>query len=541
MPNIRLDHFRRAATDVGAHGDNDTLPFDIDNRFIKQNEEVLANIAFEYCSELTQGTAEGARKAISSLSIFSERLLAPTGPAGFRITTKIHSFWNLYFNGLGISIAEALEPTRSARAHSYRFALQGDSLFVREASWRAFREATMAECLAQPEGAIVVQTDISSFYEHVSHHRVENSINDLFSGDKTIAAQVDRFLSRFAAGRSFGLPVGGQCSRTLAELILSLVDQQLTDAKLMWRRYVDDFVLITASQAEAYRALSILAHALADYGLTLNRTKTTLLTSKHYVDYVRVQLGTAGDETNKLLEIDLHFDAYSDTADSDYEELKQVVESLDIGALLNLELKKAQPDTFLVAQISRTLKLHDPNVAVQLCRTLLAQQNLHAFRASWSTIMRGVAQVRSDDAFRAIFPKLDELLDAISQHSAHLLTAEASQLHYLRTIRFRRTDLRAQYVYGLYSSTASLTVRRACIECWGTWRDRPSFTRERNRWNSLQPDEQRMLWHVAANFDDEGTKFRTQVRASLAQAWQIGIERQGRPTFATVYAAWNGT
>lgn len=540
MPKVTLDHFRRAAVDIGTHGDNDTLPFDIDNRFIKQNAEVLANIAFEYCRELTHGNADSARKAISSLNVFSERLLAPTGPAGFRITTKIHPFWNLYFNGLGIAIAEILEPMRNARAHSYRFAPQGDGLFVREASWRGFREATMAECLAQPEGAVVVQTDISSFYEHVSHHRLENAINDLFLGDKTVSAQVDRFLSRFAAGRSFGLPVGGQCSRILAELLLSLVDQQLTDATLTWRRYVDDFVLITPTQAEAYRALAILAHALADYGLTLNRTKTILLTSKHYLDYVRTQLGIAGDETSKLLEIDLHFDAYSDTAQSDYAELKQVVENLDIGALLDLELQKAQPDTFLVSQISRTLKLHEPKVAAQLCGTLLSQRNLHAFRASWSTIMRGVAQVRSEDAFQAVFPALDELLDAIPNHSPHLLTAEASQLHYLRTIRFRRTDMRAQYVYGVYSSTPSQTVRRACIECWATWRDRPSFTRERNKWNSLQPDEQRMLWLAAAHFDDEGQKFRAQVRPSLAQAWHLGIERPNQPSFASVYSAWNG-
>ncbi len=541
MTALELNHFRRAAVDIGAHGDNDTLPFDIDNRFIKQNAEVLANIAFEYCGELAQGTADGARKAISSLNIFSERLLAPTGPTGFRIATKIHPFWNLYFNGLGIAIAEALEPTRSCRVHSYRFAPKGDGLFVREASWRAFREATVTECLAQPEGAIVVQTDISSFYEHVSHHRIENSINDLFDGDRTVSAQVDRFLSRFAAGRSFGLPVGGQCSRILAELLLSLVDQQLTDAKLIWRRYVDDFVIITPTQSEAYRALSILAHALADYGLTLNRTKTILLTSKHYIDYVRTQLGTAGNETNKLLEIDLHFDPYSDTADADYEQLKQVVESLDISALLDLELQKAQPDTFLVSQISRTLKLQQPNVAIQLCRTLLSQENLHAFRASWSTIMRGVAHVRSVESFGAIFSHLDDLLDAIPSHSPHLLTAEASQLHYLRAIRFRRTEARAQYVYRVYSSTPSQSVKRACIECWGTWRDRSSFTRERNRWNSLQPDEQRMLWLAAENFDDEGIRFRAQVRHSLPQAWQLGIERSNKPTFASVYAAWNGS
>ncbi len=40
----------------------------------------------------------------------SERLIAPSGPAGFRVVTKIHPFWNIYLNGLAISLVEALEP-----------------------------------------------------------------------------------------------------------------------------------------------------------------------------------------------------------------------------------------------------------------------------------------------------------------------------------------------------------------------------------------------------------------------------------------------
>src|ERR1700719_1477142 len=37
VSNVTLDHFERAAADTRAHGDNDTLPFDIDNRFICDN------------------------------------------------------------------------------------------------------------------------------------------------------------------------------------------------------------------------------------------------------------------------------------------------------------------------------------------------------------------------------------------------------------------------------------------------------------------------------------------------------------------------
>lgn len=71
MPKIRLDHFSRATADIGVHGDNDTLPFDIDNRFIKGNEDALANLAFTYCQELATGNNKSARSAIDSLHIFS--------------------------------------------------------------------------------------------------------------------------------------------------------------------------------------------------------------------------------------------------------------------------------------------------------------------------------------------------------------------------------------------------------------------------------------------------------------------------------------
>ena len=538
MPNVTFEHFLRATADIGANGDNDTLPFDTDNRFVAENKDALAQLAFMYFQELTLGSEQGAKNSLNSLPLFSERLLVPTGPAGFRITTKIHPFWNIYFNGLGIAIAEAHEPTRSPRVHSYRFAFAGNRLFDPAASWRAFREACIADCEAYGQESMVVQTDIASFYEHSSHHRIQDSVADLFPGS-TVATQVDRLLSRFASGRSFGLPVGGQCSRILAELFLSSIDRMLTDSKLIWRRFVDDFVLITSSQADAYRALSTLSHALADYGLTLNRTKTTVLTSKHFVDYVRTQLDGPDDDAGALREIDLHFDPYSDTPEADYEQLKDTVDQLDVVRLLDLELRKGQPDRFTTIQIGRTLRLHPPQVALQLCGTLLAPQNLHAFRGSWSSIMRGVAAVCADPIFANIHESIDALLDAVPSQSAHLLLPEASCLHYLKTIRYRRTQPRAQYVLATYSSTASQTVKCACIECWRIWKDRTSFNRLRNRWNTLHPEEQRMLWLAAADFDDEGQNFRAQVRHSIPETCRLGIERQNKRTFASIYIDWS--
>ncbi len=538
MPSVTLEHFTRAALDIGSHGDNDMLPFDIDNRFIRDNHDALARLAYEYFLQLDNGTHKQAAKAINALNVFSERLLVPTGPTGFRIATKIHPFWNIYINGIGVAIAETHEPTRSPNAHSYRYISSGDGLFDRDRSWRAYRAHTLSDCSLQDGRSVVVQTDISSFYEHIYHHRLENCIDDLFPKSSTVAVQIDRFLNKFSSGRSFGLPVGGQCARILAEVMMSPIDRMLSDAQLNWHRYVDDFTIITNSQESAYRALAVLSHALADYGLSLNRTKTTILRAKHYSDYVNTQLNPSKDESRILREIDLHFDPYSDSATTDYSELKDAVRSLDISALLKLETQKGQPDTFLVAQIGRTLKFQSPLIAFQLCETLLDSKNLNAFRASWSTIMRGIAAVRAEEENEAIFNHLDELLDDIPDHSLSLLLPEANCLHYLKTIRFRRSERRAKYVYSLYNSTASETVKRGCIECWRYWRDRPNFTRLRNQWQKLGAQEQRMLWLAAGEFGDEGMKARDQLGASLSKAWQLGIEQETKLEFGGIYTKW---
>lgn len=539
MAQVSLAHFKRAAADIGANGDNDTLPFDVDVRFVNEHQDQLAELAWAFFKRLRDLNEETLRGQMRSLPVFFERLLVPAGAAGFRISTKIHPFWNIYLNGLGVAIAEAHEPLRHARAHSYRYAHEGSKLFRAESSWRAFREACVSEVGEAPDTAIVVQTDITSFYEHVYHHRVKSLIDHLFPNEPSLALQVDLLLGKFSSGRSFGLPVGGQCARILAELLLSEVDKALADEGVSWRRYVDDFVLITESQQAAYKALAKLSHALADYGLTLNRTKTTFLSAKHFTSYVETQLGGGDDAGSKLREIDLHFDPYSDNPDEDYEELKDTVGSLEVQTLLDLELNKAQPDTFLVAQIGRTLKLHHPEVALQLCKTLLSPKNLHAFRASWSTIMRGIAAVRGDDTFAEIFAGLDSLLDDIPSSSGHLLASDASCLHYLRTLRFRKTERRGQYIRQLFRESESITVRRACIDCWRQWRDRASFFFARNKWGAMEPEQQRMLWLAAGEFDEDGDAFRKQEKRNAITSWALGLEREGDSLeFARLYIRW---
>lgn len=538
MLSVKIEHFQRAALEIGQSGENDTLPYDIDAGFIRDKAEELAKICFQFFERVDVKSVKDAAAFMNELTIASERLLVPAGSHGFRITTKIHPFWNLYLNGLGFAIAEANESSRSDRAHSYRLSKDGESLFDRSRSWRAYKEATIREPALEREGSVVVQTDISGFYEHIYHHRLENVVHDLAPESSTIAVQIDRLLSKLSSGRSFGLPVGGQCARVLAEVLMTPIDASLSDAGIFWHRFVDDFTLVCRSQQEAYAALSTLSNSLADYGLSLNRTKTTTLSARHYKEYVAVQLGQGDDTTIALRELDLHFDPYSDSAQTQYEHLKKSFDNIDIQFLLDLEKEKSQPDAFVMAQIGRALKFQEPKVAAQLCATLLDHGNLDSFRASWSKILRGVYAVRANEEFETVFGQIDDLLDSIPANTPHLLMPEANTLHFLRAIRFRKTEVRGGYVRQTYDRSTSSSVKRACIDCWRHWRDRASFTRLRNQWQNLKPDEQRMLWLAAGSFGDEGRHAQNQLRGSLGESWRLGFETAAKSTFSACYLSW---
>ncbi|KWT72973.1 hypothetical protein APY04_0023 [Hyphomicrobium sulfonivorans] len=47
-----------------------------------------------------------------------------------------------------------------------------------------------------------------------------------------------------------------------------------------------------------------------------------------------------------------------------------------------------------------------------------------------------------------------------------------------------------------------------------------------------------MLWLAAGSFGDEGKKTRDQLRGSLGEAWQLGIESCAPGSFSACYESW---
>ena len=319
---------------------------------------------------------------------------------------------------------------------------------------------------------------------------------------------------------------------------MASVDRSLDKKDIRWHRFVDDFVLIAEDRRDAYKILGVLASALSDLGLSLNRSKTSILTTKHYSDYTNLQLHGAQGDDRRLREIDIHFDPYSDKPNKDYDQLKVTISKIDVSTIIGGEQRKAQPDRFVVSQVSRALKALDPDRAHATCMTLLSENNLHAFRASWSTIVRGIGAVRADETFCSIHQRLDQHIDEVMDHSKHLLSIDTNALHFLRLLRFKQTSQRAKFLVDLYESSKRVTVRRACMDCWRRWKDREQFLEHRNNWNSLHVEEQRMFWLASKEFGDDGVYFQNQVRGTLENNWALGFETRKTTSFAKTYIEW---
>lgn len=76
---------------------------------------------------------------------------------------------------------------------------------------------------------------------------------------------------------SYGLPVGSNASRILAEASLIDIDKYLLDNKIPFTRFVDDFRLFATSAEQAHKFLSMLINRLAQDGLFLNSGKTKII------------------------------------------------------------------------------------------------------------------------------------------------------------------------------------------------------------------------------------------------------------------------
>ena len=168
----------------------------------------------------------------------------------------------------------------------------------------------------------VVVTDLVDFYNQIYHHTIENQLLEA-KVSKPHQTAIKNLLQFDTDKVSRGIPVGPHPSHALAELSLAPIDGFLVESGIRYCRYVDDIHLFVNSKAEATIQLANLVQALDSHKLSLNRSKTRIISADEFV--LEARRRARNDPINSM---ETRFlELVSDNTDSPYEEIE--IDDLD--------------------------------------------------------------------------------------------------------------------------------------------------------------------------------------------------------------------
>ncbi|MEQ8558624.1 MAG: reverse transcriptase domain-containing protein [Henriciella sp.] len=217
------------------------------------------------------------KKKISHLKK-PEKFNIPKSRYAYRHASLIDVADLIKYTALTLTMADTIEASRIPKSKtavfSYRYNKIGP-IFSKKNTIDKFR-STSSSLSASKNYNVKVEADISNFYDRLNLHRLESVLAQIGCESKLVQLLND-FLLTWAGRNSFGLPVGCDASRLLAEAALINVDNGLQTEGIRFVRYVDDIRMFASSYAEAHSQLNCLVTLLDREGLFLNTLKTKIL------------------------------------------------------------------------------------------------------------------------------------------------------------------------------------------------------------------------------------------------------------------------
>jgi hypothetical protein len=414
---------------------------------------------------------------------------------------------------LANQIEERRLPIDDGVVFSYRYKWSdAENKLFRDITWNDFRR----RCMVLSEAAgFVVLTDISDFYPRIYHHRIENELNRLPSPGDT-PARIMALLSAFSRNVSYGLPIGGPASRILSELALNAPDRHLRANRIQFCRYADDYALFCKSRSDAYSALVLLSQKLFNEGLVLQKTKTRIVSTSEFYETCKAldpQCEATTDE-QKLLNISIRYDPYSETAQEDYEALVAAVAEVNVVDILAKEVNKTAIDTTVTKQALNALRALKPYEQAGTLMMLLDKDNLDVLSPAFVTLMRavrGTYDTLPDERSRGA---IDEALVRIYDNHEHILKVEVNLAYYLQALVKRHSPRKEEILVEVYDRRPSPILRRIIISAMGNWGCHYWLSDLKNRYGSLHEWEKRAVILASYFLTDEGKHWRDHTKRS---------------------------
>lgn len=502
---MTVSGFDLAVRNIASQGETDVFPRGFEGQVF--NDEPAA------VTQLLESIHREFRDRLSASPPSAERALAAVGYTGFRWATLIDPIWNAYLLAITLEAAPAIESERRRyvddRVFSYRYAPDPATgrLFA-EDGWRRFQEASLR---ALDESPLVLVTDIADFYPRVYHHRLKNQLQRLLP-DSDTPFRIDKILDALADGYSFGLPVGGPAARILAEAAITPVDRLMASNGLKFHRYADDYHVYVDSRDEAYGALTRISEVLRPEGLSLQKSKTHVMTAaelRRRIDFDAsiesdAANGPISTETSQFLRLTLHYDPYSPTANDDYERLRQDVIKFDILGMLAAEIKKSQIHVGLTRRLLRALKFLDGPMRFRAVLSLV--QNLDILTPVIPSVMLSVADILTsfdqDDRERIV-----SVIQERIERNDHLFSVNINMAFALRVLVHHYTPKGEQTITKLFRNMDHF-VRRDIILLLAEWGATHWLSEQRSSYSTFTPTEKRAFLLASYKLGDEGSHWR---------------------------------
>ncbi|MGK9338736.1 RNA-directed DNA polymerase [Sinorhizobium meliloti] len=359
MPHLNRQAILWSLEHITRHGDTDIFPYPLEFEFFQDRKQQIAD-------------ALAAENTATFRPLSSLDSLVPKSRHGFRVAHQLYPSDAVMLlaatSSIGHQIEVARGPAISRAGFSYRFRPGEDFVMFAEgcrySQWlvHQFGQVQFAD---DDEYTHVVEADISDFYQRIYHHRLENCLQEAV-GEVTETRMIMSFMRDIRARQSFGIPVGGNAARLLAELALLDIDRALAAEGYEFTRYVDDFRIFIRAGQDPYNALAFLADGLwAGEGLSLASSKTRVIPFEHYRQNLELFSGEDTAQAEASAAERLLYAIYE--SEDSTEPLAQLA-NIDLVAEISEEIDREFWDLGKIRILLRCMKLtKDPN-AVQFVR-----------------------------------------------------------------------------------------------------------------------------------------------------------------------------
>ena len=248
-------------------------PFEIDYLKEKKFQEDVCNIITE---AIGTGNISGLK-----LHKLGHVLMPKKSLFDFRKCALTEIYDEIVYLTLVLIVARDIEAERVSKSKncvfSYRYKyFDSGRIFDPKYNFTAFRkEVSRKACLKKNK--VMIECDLSNFYDRLNIHRIDSTLKAIAKLDKDIIDLINESLLFWANRDSYGLPVGSNASRILAETALIEIDNYLKANKVDFCRFVDDYRIFAPDAYTAHTQLAMLVQRLSKEGITLNAQKTRFI------------------------------------------------------------------------------------------------------------------------------------------------------------------------------------------------------------------------------------------------------------------------